>query len=114
MSHMRIGLNVHVSLQFQIMHLYDYVIMMMIAFITIKRGIVPVIEGRCAQIACFRFEIIGGLCSHQLLFLERKNMLKKKTVGPRSHPTFYGMYTHVYFVHIFAVSSYVIFRKRAL
>ena len=32
---------------------------MMIAFITIKSGLVPLIEGRCAQIY-FRFEIIGG------------------------------------------------------
>jgi len=35
--------------------------MMMIAFITIKGGLVSMIEGLCAQICNFRFEIIGGL-----------------------------------------------------
>jgi len=34
--------------------------MMMIAFITLNRGVVPLIEGVCAQILSFRFEIIGG------------------------------------------------------
>jgi len=34
--------------------------MMMIAFITIKSGLVPLIEGLYAQIFCFRCEIIGG------------------------------------------------------
>jgi len=60
--------------------------MMMIACITINSGLVPLIEGLCAQILYFRFEIIGGLRSHLLLFiLGRKNMLKKKAVSPRSH-----------------------------
>jgi len=59
----------------------------MIAFITIKRGLVILIEGLCAQILYFGFEIIGGLHSHLLLFFfERKNMLTKKAVSPRSHP----------------------------
>ena len=63
------------------------VMMMMIDFITLKSSLVPLIEGLCAQICYFRFEIIGGLCSHLLLFFfERKNMLKKKAVSPRSHP----------------------------
>jgi len=35
--------------------------MMMIAFITINSGLVPLIEGLCAQILYFRFEITGGL-----------------------------------------------------
>jgi len=64
--------------------------MMMIAFITINSGLVPLIdsEGLCAQILYFRFEIISGLCSNLLLFLlSRKNMSKKKVVSPRSHPT---------------------------
>jgi len=53
--------------------------MMMIAFITIKIGLVSLIEGLYTQIIYFRFEIIGGLCSHLLFFfVERKNMLKKK------------------------------------
>jgi len=54
--------------------------MMMIAFITIKSSLVPLIEGLCAQIY-FRFEI-SVVCSH--LLLERKNMLKenKKAVSP--------------------------------
>ena len=34
--------------------------MMMIACITIKSGLVPLIEGLCGQILYFRFEIIGG------------------------------------------------------
>jgi len=56
--------------------------MMVIAFITMKSGLVPLIEGLCAQILYLRFEIIGGHClrSHLLLFfVERKNMLKKKS-----------------------------------
>ena len=61
--------------------------MMMIAFITVNSGLVPLSEGRCAQILFFRFEIIGGLRSHLLLFFfGRKNMLKQKAVSPRSHP----------------------------
>ena len=32
--------------------------MMMIAFITINSGLIPLIEGLCAQILYFRFEII--------------------------------------------------------
>jgi len=61
--------------------------MMVIAFITINSGLVPLIEGLCAQILYFRFEIIGGLRSQLLLFFfGRKNMQKKKTVSPRSHP----------------------------
>jgi len=49
---------------------------MMIAFTTIKSGIVPLIEGLCAQILYFRFEFISGLLSmaHLLLFFfEMKN-----------------------------------------
>ena len=54
--------------------------MMMIAFITIKGGLVPWLEGLCAQICYFRFEIIGGLRSHLLLFFsERKDMLNEKS-----------------------------------
>ena len=61
---------------------------MVIAFITINGGLVPLIEGLCAQILYFRFEIIGGLRSHLLFFFfGGKNMLKKKAVSPRSHPT---------------------------
>jgi len=56
----------------------------MIAFITIKINLVPLIEGLCAQI-CFRFEI-SVVCSHLLLFffVETKNVLKenKKAVSP--------------------------------
>jgi len=61
--------------------------MMMIAFITINGGVVPLIAGLCAQILFLRFEIVGSLRSHLLLFFfGRKNMLKKKAVSPRSHP----------------------------
>jgi len=35
--------------------------MMMIAFITIQSGLLTLIEGLCAQIYYFTFEIIGGL-----------------------------------------------------
>jgi len=54
-------------------------IMMLIVFITINNGLVPLIEGLCAQILHFRFEIIGGLRSHLLLFFfGRKYMFKKR------------------------------------
>ena len=60
---------------------------MIIAFITMNSGLVPLIEGLCAQILYIRFEIIGGLRLHLLLFFfRRKNMLKEKAVSPRSHP----------------------------
>jgi len=53
--------------------------MMIIAFIAIKGGLVPLIQGLCAQIYYFSLEIIGGLRSHLLLFFfERKNVLEKK------------------------------------
>ena len=62
-------------------------LMMIIAFIAIKSGLVPLIEGLCAQILYLRFEIIGDLRSNLLLFFfGRENMLKKKAVSPRSHP----------------------------
>jgi len=47
--------------------------MMMIAFITIKSSLVPLIEGLCAQIY-FRFEI-SVVCSHLLFFF----FVKEKT-----------------------------------
>jgi len=51
------------------------ILMMMIAFITINSGLVPLIEGLCNQIYYLRFEVIGGLRSHLLLFFfGRKNM----------------------------------------
>ena len=70
------------------MYIYIYIyMMMMIAFITINSGLVPLIEGLCAQIYYFRFEIICGLRSHLLLFFfKRQNRLKEKAVSPRSHP----------------------------
>ena len=46
---------------------------LMIAFITIKSSLVPLIEGLCAQIY-FRFEI-SVVCSHLLLFF----FVKEKT-----------------------------------
>jgi len=62
--------------------------MIMIAFITIESGLVPLIEGPCAQIYYFRFEIIGGLRSHLLIFrFRKKKYVEKKAVSPRSHPT---------------------------
>ena len=51
----------------------EQIAMMMIAFITTNSGSVPLIEGLCAQIYYFRFEIIGGLRSHLwLIFLKQK------------------------------------------
>ena len=44
----------------------SFLSLMMIAFITIKSSLVPLIEGLCAQIY-FRFEI-SVVCSHDLLF----------------------------------------------
>ena len=53
------------------------VIMMMIAFITVRSSLVPLIEGLCAQIY-FRFEI-SVVCTHLLLFffVQEKICLKK-------------------------------------
>jgi len=54
--------------------------MMMISFNTINGGLVPLIEGVCAQILYLKIEIISGLRSHLLLFFfGRKNMLKEKS-----------------------------------
>jgi len=62
-------------------------VMMMTAFIAIKSGVVPLIEGLGAQILDFIFEIISGLRSHLLLFfVEKKICSRKKAVSPRSHP----------------------------
>ena len=63
-------------------HIYTYVymyemhiyMMMMIAFITINSGLVPLIEGLRAQILYFRFEIIGGWRSHFLLFFSEEKI----------------------------------------
>ena len=76
--------------------------MIMIIFITINSGLVPLIEGLCAPILYFRSEIISGLFSHLLLFFfGRKNILKKQAVCPRSHFASYYIHTHVYFEHIY-------------
>jgi len=54
--------------------------MMMIAFITVKSSLVPLIEGLCAQIY-FRFEI-SVVCSHLLLFFfVKKKHVKRKQKG---------------------------------
>jgi len=58
--------------------------MMMIAFITIKSSLVPLIEGPSAQIN-FRFEIsVGLLTSSSFFFCETKNVLKenKRAISP--------------------------------
>jgi len=71
---------------------------MMIAFITIKRGLVALIEGLCAQIYYLRFEIIGGMRSHVLLFsFERKTMSrfeKKQLIQDLIQPS--SVYIHMY------------------
>ena len=52
--------------------------MMMIAFITINSGLALLIEGLCAQILYFRFDIIRALRSHLLLFFfERKCICRR-------------------------------------
>ena len=53
--------------------------MMMIAFITVNSGLVPFIEGLCAQIWYFRFKIIGGLRSHLLLFFFGREYVQEKS-----------------------------------
>ena len=54
-------------------------LMMMIAFMTVNSGLVPLIKGLCAQMYYLRFEMIGGVRSHLLLFFfGRENMLKKE------------------------------------
>jgi len=45
--------------------------MMMIACITVKSGLVPLIEGLCDQIVYLRIEIIGGLRRHSFKSIER-------------------------------------------
>jgi len=53
--------------------------MMMIAFIIINSGLVLLIEGLCAQISYFGFEIIGGLPSNLFLcFFERRKCKRNK------------------------------------
>jgi len=52
--------------------------MMMIAVITINSGLVPLIEGLCAQ-TYFRSEISLVLSSHLLLFFFGKKYVKKKS-----------------------------------
>jgi len=50
---------------------------MIIAFITIKSGLVPLIDGLRAQIY-FRFEIIGGFAVTSFAFLFRKEKYVKE------------------------------------
>jgi len=70
---------------------------MMIAFITIESGLV-LIEGLCAQIYYFTFEIIGGFAFTSFAFLFRKKKYAKEksndskistqwnAIGPHRHP----------------------------
>jgi len=82
--------------------------MMMIAFITIKNGLVLLIEGLCPQIYYCRFEIFSGVRSHLLIFFFfvekylKDNILEEKTVNPRCHLASRHKHTHfnVYFIHI--------------
>ena len=68
----------------------------MIAWITICSGLVPLIEGLCAQVSESRFEIIGDLRSRLLLFFfERENMWKRrKKLVQDSNPAA-SMYIHM-------------------
>jgi len=55
-------------------------LVMMIAFITIKSGLVPLIEGLCTEIYYFRFEIISGFAFTSFAFLfRRKKYVKEKS-----------------------------------
>ena len=77
----------------------------MIAFITVKSGLVPLIEGLCAQISYFRFEIIGGLRSHLVLFfVERKNMLRCWVFLERTRILSVIQFT-TYFIDFFVVEK---------
>jgi len=83
------------------MVVYEYV-MMMIVFITIKSGLVPLIKGLCAQISYFRFEIkskiISGLRSHLLLFfVGRKNYVKEKSSHDSLHLKAHGSKILIFF-----------------
>ena len=51
----------HGTYEWAMSHMNESRHMIMIAFITINSGLVPVIEGLYAQILYCRFEIIGGL-----------------------------------------------------
>ena len=58
-------LNVYTHIHLSICaHLCACACMMMIAFMTMNSGLVPLIEGPCAQILYLRSEIIGGMRSH--------------------------------------------------
>ena len=75
--------SVLVGLDAQSFHVVQFTFMMMIAFITIKSSLVPLIEGLCAQIY-FRFQIsVVLLTSSSFLFCEGRNVLKenKKAVS---------------------------------
>ena len=76
--------------------------MMMIAFVSINGGLVPLIEGLALKSYIFRFEIIGGLRSHLLLFFSgRKKMSKKKAVSSRSRRIYIHMCTLYTYTNIF-------------
>ena len=83
--------------------------MIMIAFIqvTIKRGLAALLEGLCAQMYYFRFEIIGGLRSHLFLFFfERKTMSrfgKKQLVQDLIQPP--SIYIHMYSCSLYTYTN---------
>jgi len=68
--------------------------MMMIAFITIKCSLVPLIEGLCAQ-SYFRFEISLVLSSHLLLFFFGKKKCKEKKQLVQDFMPLPSMYIHM-------------------
>ena len=74
---------------------------MMIAFITIESGFVPLLRVYALKSFILDLRLSVVLRLHLLLFFfERKNMLKEKAVISRSHPASCHIHTHVYFVHI--------------
>jgi len=62
------------------------IMMMIIASITIKNSLAPLIEGLCAQIYYFKLEIIGGFAFPFAFLFRTKKCVEEKVVSPRSHP----------------------------
>jgi len=70
-------------------------LMMIIAFITINSGLVSLIEGLCAQIWYFRFEIIGDLRSHLLLFFLEEKICSRKKQSAQDLITLLSIYIYM-------------------
>jgi len=72
-------------------------------FITINSGLVPFIEGLCAQILYFRFEIIGGLHNRSAVAHNKVDLLKfprRSTCSERTDDAFV-LLNCFYFFHLY-------------